>query len=88
MERNGEDKIIMPGFDLDFEVVCERCQSPLETDTKTHAYYGTRSVIVVPCSSCIEKETDEVRSELNDKITELQDEIEGLRRELFENGDA
>jgi len=43
----------MPNFDLDFDVICERCGSDLSRNAMAENASGVFKVIIEPCEDCL-----------------------------------
>jgi len=46
----------MPKMEIEFEVVCGKCGTNLDKDSDGDFRRGTSTVIVRPCSKCLEEE--------------------------------
>lgn len=82
----------MPTFDnieitttvsLDFEVFCGTCGAGLcnQSDTRHSKSRSYAQVTVDVCENCLEVARQEIRSDLEDQIQELQDKLTRLGAE-------
>lgn len=81
----GVHGVVMPSFDVEFEVFCATCNAGLCDQS-----YGRSSrnrhqpqVTVEVCKDCIENATKPLKDEMSDmqcRIDELEREVEGLRQ--------
>lgn len=60
--------------DVDFEVFCGTCGAGLcsQSSTRSSRHRGAAQVTVDACDTCLEAAREEVRSELEQKIEELE----------------
>jgi hypothetical protein len=73
----------MPSFEINFEVFCGTCGAGLcnQSDTRKSRHRDHDQVTVDVCQDCVEK----AKALLNDRIEELECEIDDLKREIENN---
>jgi hypothetical protein len=80
----------VPSFELEFEIYCGKCGAGLcnngETTNPSGYYQRSYRLDIEPCQKCLDDATqeakDEVITEYEAKIEELQEELETLKREV------